>query len=180
MFGGAAQPGGDQQGADLVAVQADGVGLIVQAGPADMDRRGMIEEILLYGVAVEAGHGAQPPRHRRPSPATVFKVAAEGFDVGASGLEEMQAVVGAPSGELAQIQHVGVAGHPAVAGQESGQRQALPVAELRLGGDQHRRCDRGGHRFVPPGSGRDPEPQRPRPGNNETPNVRPRHAAHAQ
>ena len=54
MFGGAAQPGGDQQGADLVAVQADGVGLVVQAGPADMDRRGMLEEVLLHGVAVEA------------------------------------------------------------------------------------------------------------------------------
>ena len=57
MLGGRAEPGGDQQCADLVAVQAGGVRLVVQAGPADMHCRGMIQQFLLDGVPVE-------PRYR--------------------------------------------------------------------------------------------------------------------
>ena len=41
-----------QLGADLVAVQADRVGLVVQAGPANMDCRGVVEEVLFHGVSV--------------------------------------------------------------------------------------------------------------------------------
>jgi hypothetical protein len=43
VLGGCAEPGAGEQGADLVAVQAGGVGLIIQAGPADVpgsDRSG--------------------------------------------------------------------------------------------------------------------------------------------
>jgi hypothetical protein len=36
VLGGYAEPGGDQQRAELVAVQPGGVGLVVQAGTADM------------------------------------------------------------------------------------------------------------------------------------------------
>ena len=34
---GCAEPGGDEQRADFVAVQADGVGLVVQPRPSDVD-----------------------------------------------------------------------------------------------------------------------------------------------
>jgi len=40
VLGGVAQAGGDQQRAKLVAVQPDGVGLIVQTGTTDMRGRG--------------------------------------------------------------------------------------------------------------------------------------------
>jgi hypothetical protein len=36
VLGRAAQPGGDQQGADLVAVQADSARLVIKLRPADM------------------------------------------------------------------------------------------------------------------------------------------------
>jgi hypothetical protein len=81
VFGEAAQPGSDEQGADLVAVQPDGVGLIVQAGPADMDRRGMIEEILLHGIAVEAGDRAQPTSDRGVSWPSLLQCPGVGLDI---------------------------------------------------------------------------------------------------
>lgn len=36
VLSGGCEPGGDEEGADLVAVQVGGVGLVVQAGPPDM------------------------------------------------------------------------------------------------------------------------------------------------
>jgi hypothetical protein len=57
---GAAQAGGDQHAADLIAVQAGGMGLVIQARSPHMSRRRGGDETFLFGVAVEAGHGAQP------------------------------------------------------------------------------------------------------------------------
>ena len=39
VIAGTGQAGGDEQGTDFVAVQAHGVGLVVEAGAAHMDRR---------------------------------------------------------------------------------------------------------------------------------------------
>jgi hypothetical protein len=39
MLGGYAEPSGDQQRAELVAVQPGGMGLIIQTGTADMSGR---------------------------------------------------------------------------------------------------------------------------------------------
>jgi hypothetical protein len=47
MLGRGSEAGGDEQRADLLAVQLGGVGLIVQAEPADMDGRGAVEEAFL-------------------------------------------------------------------------------------------------------------------------------------
>jgi hypothetical protein len=52
-----AEPGGHQQRSQFVAVQADRVGLVVDAGTADVGGRGMPEEFLFDGVAVEPGDG---------------------------------------------------------------------------------------------------------------------------
>jgi hypothetical protein len=65
----AAEPGGDQQGAELVAVQGGGVGLVVQPRPADVRGRGVVEEFFLDGVLVEPGDGAQPPGDGGAGPA---------------------------------------------------------------------------------------------------------------
>ena len=121
MLGGGPEPGGDEQRADLVAVQADGVGFVVDPGPANVHRRRMGDQAFLFGVAVEAGHGAQPPGDggRRPSPS--FQVASVGLDVASADLEQAQVALVAAGDELAQIQRVGVAGEAPVAAEEPGQ-----------------------------------------------------------
>jgi hypothetical protein len=58
MLTGRAEPAGDQHCAELVTVQAGGMGFIIQARAADMNRRGLIEEIFFHGVLVEACDGA--------------------------------------------------------------------------------------------------------------------------
>jgi hypothetical protein len=48
------EAGGDEEGADFVAVQTGSVGLVVEAGSADVRGRGSLEEAFLFRVAVEA------------------------------------------------------------------------------------------------------------------------------
>ena len=137
---GAAQPGGDQHGADLVAVQAGGVGLVVQAGTPDVRRRRDADQTFLFGVAVEARHRAQPARDGGPGPAEGLEVAGKAFDVNTARPEHRQPVFGAPGHVLAQIQGVGVAGQAAVASQEPGQRQLLGGAEQLVSPREHSAC----------------------------------------
>ena len=120
VLGGEAEAGGDEQGAELVAVQGGGVRLVVQPGPAHLHGWGVVQELLLDGVPVEARAGAQPPGDGGPGAAAGFEVAGEALDVGAAGSEQGQVAALAPAGVLAQVQLVGLAGQAAVPGQESG------------------------------------------------------------
>ena len=86
-----AEPGGDEQGADLVAVQAGGMRFVVQPGTAHVHGRRVVEEFFLDGVAVEPGHRAQAAGDRGPGPAAGFEVAGEGLDVRAAGAEQVRA-----------------------------------------------------------------------------------------
>ena len=126
------QPGSDEEGADLVAVQAGGVRLVVQARPANMGRRRPLEQAFLFGVAVEAGHRAQATSDGCPSAPTGFEVPGEALDVGPAGAEQAQVVLGAPGDELAQVQRIGLTGQASVAGQERRQRVPLGVGERRV------------------------------------------------
>src|SRR4051794_35381638 len=140
------QAGGDEQRADLVAVQGDGVRLIVQPRPAYMDRGRVLEQLFLYGVAVEPGDCAQPSRDRRANSPARLHFTAEALDVRAASLEQAQTVLLTPRGEHAQVERVRVAGQPAV----PGQRSALGVGEQRL--DRHDDLgprDGGGHERPP-------------------------------
>src|SRR6266516_4869171 len=112
-----AEPGGNQHRAELVPVQAGGAGFVVQAGPADVRGRGMLEEFFLDGVAVEPCDGAQAAGDGGPGAAAGFEIAGEELDVRAAGLEQAELVLLAPAGELAQVQLVGLAGQPAVGGE---------------------------------------------------------------
>src|ERR1017187_1784802 len=87
MLGGRAEPGGDQQCADLVAVQAGCMRLVVQARPADMHCRGMIPKFLLDGVPVEPRYRAQPPGDGGPGAAVGLEVTGEALNVGAADAE---------------------------------------------------------------------------------------------
>ena len=84
MIPAAGQHRGDQQGADLVAVQVSGVGLVVQAGSTHVRGRGDGDQAFLFGVAVEAGNGAQPAGDGGSGPAQGLEVTGEALDIGAT------------------------------------------------------------------------------------------------
>src|SRR5947209_1941829 len=144
-----------QQGAELVAVQGDGVGLVVDPRPADMGGRGAIEQFFLDRVLVEPGDGAQPPGDGGAGPASGFQVPGEALDVGAADGEQGHRAGPAPAGELAQVQGVGLPGQAAVPGQEPGEGESLGLGEGRLD-----RGERGGWAAVVIGH----LPDEPRPG----------------
>ena len=53
------KPGSDEQGAEVVAIQGDGVRLVIGSRTADVGCRGMLKEFFLDGVSVEPGDGAR-------------------------------------------------------------------------------------------------------------------------
>jgi hypothetical protein len=144
MLGRRAEPGGDQQGAEFVAVQGHGMRLVVDSRPPDVRGRGVLEEFFFDGVFVETGDGTQRPGDRGPGPASCLQVAGEAFDVGAADGEQGQAASAAPGGELAHVQRVRLPGQAAV----SGEREPFGVAECGLDGDEGG-CRGGGHRCLP-------------------------------
>ena len=152
VLGGLAEASGDQQRAKLVTVQPGGVRLVVQAGPADMRGRGMIEQVFFDGVLVEPGDGAQAAGDGGPGAAAGFQVAGEALDVGTARLEQAQVMLLAPARVLAQVQRVRLAGQAGVTGQEPSQGEPLRLGEHRLDGGDGCGCGRGGH-GAPPGSG---------------------------
>src|SRR5215470_14154709 len=83
-----AEPGGYQERAELVAVQGDGMRLVIQPRAADVGGRGMLEELFLDRVLVEPGDGAQPPGDGRAGPAPDFEFPGDAFDVGAADGEQ--------------------------------------------------------------------------------------------
>jgi hypothetical protein len=87
MLGRRAEPGGDQQGAELIAVQRGGMGLIVHLRTADVGGRGVIQEFLFGGVLVEPGDGGQPAGDGRAGAAPGLEFPGEAFDVGAADRE---------------------------------------------------------------------------------------------
>ena len=82
------------------------VGLVVDAGSADVHGRGVLDDAFLLGVAVEADHGAQPAADGGAGLAAVFEVTGEAFDVDSADVEQALVVLPAPGGELAQIERV--------------------------------------------------------------------------
>ena len=112
------EAGGDQDGAELVAVQVGDMGLVVDAGPTDVHRRGVLDHALFLGVTVEPDDRAQPASDRGASLPAVFEIASEALDVDPPDVEQPVVMPPAPRGVLAQIQRVGVAGVAAVTGQE--------------------------------------------------------------
>ena len=109
-----AEPGGDQQRTDFVAVQADRVRLVIQPWPANVRGRGVLKQVFFDGVTIEAGDGAQPAGNGRPGPSFGLHVAAEAFDIRPPRGEQVQAMLAAPQHVLAQIQGVCIPGEAAV------------------------------------------------------------------
>jgi hypothetical protein len=150
--GGRAEPGGDQQGAEFVAVQPGRMRLIIQPRPPDVRGWGAAEEFFFDGVAVKPGDGAQAAGDGGPGAAAGLHLPGGAFDISAAGREQGQLVLLAPGGELPQVQFAGLAGQAAVASREPGQSQPLSRAEHRYQGNQGGRGSCSGI-GAPPGLG---------------------------
>ena len=74
MLAGRPEPGGDQQGTELVAVQGDGMGLVVHPRTAHVRSRRAAKEFFLDRVLIEPGDGGQPPGDRGAGPAPLLQV----------------------------------------------------------------------------------------------------------
>lgn len=77
VLGRGAELGGDEHGADFIAVQAGGMGLVVDPRPPHVHGRGAIEQVFLDRVPVQARDGGQPAGDRGTGAAGGFEVAAE-------------------------------------------------------------------------------------------------------
>ena len=92
-----AEPGGDQERAEFVAVQGDGMRLVIHPRTADVRRQGMLQELFFDGVLVEPGDGRQPAGDGGAGPATGFQFPGERLDVRAADREQRQRPGAAPA-----------------------------------------------------------------------------------
>jgi hypothetical protein len=132
VLDGWSEPGGHKKRTEFISVEPGDVRLVVEPGPTDMNRWRVIEKLLLDGVAVETGDGAESPGYRCASPPALLEVAAEALDVSAPCLEEADVVLLAPSGELAQIERVRLSGQSAIASKIATERDPLGITEHGL------------------------------------------------
>src|SRR5664280_2054922 len=146
------EPGRDEQRSDLIAVQADGVGFVVDPGSTDVDSWRVGNQTLLFGVAVEAGHGAQSATDGGRCPTPSFQLPSVGLDVASPDLEETQVALIAEGDELTKIQRIGVAGEPSVAAEEPGEGYVFRTGKLRIVDDDGCRWN-GGHGIPPESMG---------------------------
>src|SRR5664280_2829502 len=138
MLGYGPEPGRDEQRSNLVAVQADGVGFVIDPGSTDVNRRRVGDKAFLLGIAVEAGHSAQSATDGGRCPTPSFQLPSVGLDVASPDLEETQVVLIAEGDELTKIQRIGVAGEPSVDAKEPGKGYVFRTGKLRIVDDN--RC----------------------------------------
>jgi hypothetical protein len=103
------EPGGHQQGSQFVAIQGGGMRLIIQAGTPYVCGRGMVQELFFNGVLVEPGDGGLPPGDSGAGVSPGFQFPGEPFNICTADGEQGHGTGAAPSGELAQVQCIGVA-----------------------------------------------------------------------
>ncbi|MDP9331941.1 MAG: hypothetical protein M3Q30_01320 [Actinomycetota bacterium] len=138
MVAGVAESGGDEHGADLVAVEAGRVRFVIETRSSDVHRGRYRDESFLFGVAVEAGDRAQPSRDRGPGTTHSLELAGEGLNVRTFHIEQGEAMVGAVGDVLAQIERVCLMGEAGVTGQESGEREPFRLGERFVFNDRGR------------------------------------------
>src|SRR5665213_2723565 len=100
------EPGGNEQCPYLVTVQVDSMGFVIDPGSTDVDGWRMGNQTLLFGVAVEARHGAQSPADGGRCPTPSFQLPSVGLDVASPDLEEAQVALIAEGDELTKIQRI--------------------------------------------------------------------------
>jgi len=84
VLAGSPEPGCDQQSAELVTVQGDGMRLVVHPRTAHVRSRRGAEEFFLDRVLARPGDGGQPPGDRGAGPAPGLQVPGEALDIRAA------------------------------------------------------------------------------------------------
>jgi hypothetical protein len=143
---GRALPGHREHGAELVAVQAGGLAVVGDLGPAHVSDGRAHQHALVNGVLVEAGQRGQTPRDGRGRPPGRLELAGVQLDMHAGRLQDCEVVSGAPAPPVGQVATVGGAGVPGVAGQER-QRERDGLA-LVAGGTDEPAVGRAGDKFA--------------------------------
>ena len=140
VVGGASRcPAGDE-GAQLHAVEAERGRIGADLRAVDELSRGVGQQSVDHGEAVEARDGGQSPSDRGPGEAPLLHRAGPQLEVSPTDGEHVESLIGAPGEVLAQVGGVGGAGRARVAGQEADDGEA-GLVERRWGGDG----DGGGH-----------------------------------
>jgi hypothetical protein len=114
--------GFEQEPSELGAVEAAGV-VGVDLGSADVLGRVGGDTAVDVGEAVEAADRGQPPVDGRRRQTTALHGPHVELDLGPSGLEDVEALIGRPLEERPQVVAVGVEGASQVAGKERRRRQ---------------------------------------------------------
>jgi hypothetical protein len=109
------------------------MGLVVDPRTSDVRGWGTVQEFLLEGTSVEPGDDGQPSGDGGAGPAYGFQFPGEGLDVGAADGEQRCGPCTAPTGELAQVQGLRLAGQAAV----PGKRDSFGVGEDGLDCREH-------------------------------------------
>ena len=82
------------------------MGFVIDPWPSYVHGRGVIEQVFLDRVLLQARDGGQPPGDRGAGASGCLEVASEQLDVGAADGEKAQLPPAAPGGDLAQVQGV--------------------------------------------------------------------------
>src|SRR4051794_32863943 len=75
------EAGDDEHGADFVAIEPSGMRFVVELWTSHMCSGRLGDEVFLFGIPVEARHGATSPRDGRASSTACLEVTAELLDV---------------------------------------------------------------------------------------------------
>lgn len=126
------ESGGDEDGAELGAVEVGNMGLVVDSWSTDMHGGRVLDDPFFLGVAVEADDGGQPASDRGACATSVFEVTGEALDVDATDIEQVPVVLPAPCRELTQVQRVRLAGEAALGREKAEQGRLLNLGEVRL------------------------------------------------
>lgn len=117
------QAGLDQEGAELVAVQAEDGRLVTEPGTPHIGRRVVDEELFFDAVPVEPCDCGQASGDCRSCSVVVFEPAGEQFDVGPPHIEQTNALLVTPTDVFAEILLIRQPRVPRIPRQESTQRQ---------------------------------------------------------
>lgn len=115
-----AESGLDHQGAVLVAVEAEGAGLVVDLRAADVGGRVALDQGLLLAAAAAADRGGEAPRHGGAHLVVLLHPPDEQLQVGSTEPRPDQGAPRRTGGEAAQVGGVAAPGGAAAAGQEAG------------------------------------------------------------
>ena len=122
MVPGAGKSGLDQEGAELVAVQAEDGRLMTQSRAPHVGCRVVGEEFFFDAVPVETGNRREASGDRRTRRIVVFEPTGEQLDMGATHIKQLDLLAVAPIDVKAEILLIRQSGVPRVARQEPTKR----------------------------------------------------------